>query len=94
MPAAALWWRLAGTLAPPSLDRADTTLRPAWTAALHALFGTVVAEAIITDHAWPSLVAAVAASDWPRLICSPPLPNTCTTSTPSTRCAPTNTRAC
>lgn len=65
MPAAALWWRLAGTLAPPSLDRADTTLRPAWTAALRALFGTVVAEAIITDHAWPSLVAAVAASDWP-----------------------------
>ncbi|OBI94773.1 MobF family relaxase [Mycobacterium asiaticum] len=65
MPAAALWWRLAGTLAPPSLDRADTTLRPAWTAALHGLFGTVVAEAILTDHAWPALVAAVAASDWP-----------------------------
>ncbi|OBK59449.1 exonuclease V subunit alpha [Mycobacterium gordonae] len=65
MPAAALWWRLAGTLAPPSLDRADTTLRPAWTPQLHALFGTVVAEAIITDHAWPALVAAVAASDWP-----------------------------
>ncbi|MDP7739524.1 MobF family relaxase [Mycobacterium paragordonae] len=65
MPAAALWWRLAGTLAPPSLDRADTTLRPAWAPQLHALFGTVVAEAILTDHAWPSLVAAVAASDWP-----------------------------
>ncbi len=65
MPAAALWWRLAGTLAPPSLDRADTTLRPAWTPQLHALFGTVTAEAILTDHAWPSLVAAVAASDWP-----------------------------
>ncbi|WP_373878474.1 AAA family ATPase, partial [Mycobacterium kiyosense] len=65
MPAAALWWRLAGTLAPPSLDRADTTLRPAWTAALHGLFSTVVAEAILTDHAWPALVAAVAASDWP-----------------------------
>ncbi|GLB85603.1 MULTISPECIES: MobF family relaxase [Mycobacterium] len=65
MPAAALWWRLAGTLAPPSLDRADTTLRPAWAAALHGLFGTVVAEAILTDYAWPSLVAAVAACDWP-----------------------------
>lgn len=65
MPAAALWWRLAGTLAPPSLDRADTTLRPAWAPQLHGLFGTVVAEAILTDHAWPALVAAVAASDWP-----------------------------
>lgn len=64
MPAAALWWRLAGTLAPPSLDRADTTLRPPWTPQLHGIFGTVIAEAIITDTAWPALVAAVAASDW------------------------------
>lgn len=64
MPAAALWWRLAGTLAPPSLDRADTTLRPPWTPQLHDIFGTVIAEAIITDTAWPSLVAAVSASDW------------------------------
>ena len=65
MPAAALWWRLAGTLAPPSLERADTKLRPPWTAELHHLLGTRIAEAVITDPAWPGLVAAVAASDWP-----------------------------
>ncbi|OBJ89853.1 MobF family relaxase [Mycobacterium asiaticum] len=64
MPAAALWWRLAGTLSPPVLDGTDTTLRPPWTAHLHHLLGTRIAEAVITDPAWPSLVAAVAASDW------------------------------
>jgi conjugative relaxase-like TrwC/TraI family protein len=64
MPAAALWWRLAGTLAPPSLERADTKLRPAWTDELHHLLGTRIAEAVITDPAWPALVAAVTASDW------------------------------
>jgi hypothetical protein len=65
MPAAALWWRLAGTLAPPSLNRPDTKLRPPWTTELHHLLGTRIAEAVITDPAWPSLVAAVTASDWP-----------------------------
>jgi conjugative relaxase-like TrwC/TraI family protein len=65
MPAAALWWRLAGTLAPPSLDRPDTKLRPPWITELHHLLGTRIAEAVITDPAWPALVAAVAASDWP-----------------------------
>ena len=65
MPAAALWWRLAGTLAPPSLDRVDTKLRPPWTAELHHLLGTRIAETVITDPAWPALVAAVAASGWP-----------------------------
>lgn len=65
MPAAALWWRLAGTLAPPSLERSDTKLRPPWTVELHHLLGTRIAEAVITDPAWPGLVAAVAAADWP-----------------------------
>ena len=65
MPAAALWWRLAGTLAPPSLEGTDTTLRPEWTADLHQLLGTRIAEAIITDPAWPALVAAVTAANWP-----------------------------
>ena len=65
MPAAALWWRLAGTLAPPSLEGTDTKLRPPWTAELHHLLGTRIAEAVITDPAWPGLVAAVTASDWP-----------------------------
>lgn len=64
LPAAALWWRLAGTLAPATLDRADTNLRPPWTAELHHLLGTRIAEAVITDPAWPALVAAVAASGW------------------------------
>src|ERR1700745_1825345 len=49
MPAAALWWRLAGTLAPPSLDRPDTKLRPPWITELHRLLGPRVAEAVITD---------------------------------------------
>ncbi|WP_139809453.1 hypothetical protein, partial [Mycobacterium avium] len=57
MAAAALWWRLAGTLAPPSLERADTRLRPAWTDELHHLLGTRIAEAVITDPSWPALVA-------------------------------------
>lgn len=64
MPAAALWWRLAGTLAPPSLHATDTKLRPVWTASLHQLLGTRIAEAVITDPAWPGLVAAVTAADW------------------------------
>jgi len=65
MPAAALWWRLAGILAPPSLEGTDTKLRPPWTADLHHLLGTRIAEAVITDPAWPGLVAAVTAADWP-----------------------------
>lgn len=65
MPAAALWWRLAGTLAPPSLEGTDTKLRPEWTVHLHHLLGTRIAEAVITDPAWPGLVAAVTAANWP-----------------------------
>lgn len=65
MPAAALWWRLAGTLAPATLQRRDTTLRPPWTDHLHHLFGTAVTEIILTDPAWPGLVAAITASGWP-----------------------------
>jgi hypothetical protein len=65
MPAAALWWRLAGTLAPPSLEGTDTKLRPPWTPDLHHLLGTRIAEAVITDPAWPGLVAAVTAANWP-----------------------------
>jgi len=64
MPAAALWWRLAGTLAPPSLQRTDTTLRPEWTHELHHLLGTRITQAVLADRAWPALVAAVTASQW------------------------------
>jgi hypothetical protein len=65
LPAAALWWRLAGTLAPATLNRAHTRLRPPWTPELHHLLGSAIAEIVIADSAWPSLVAAVAASGWP-----------------------------
>ena len=65
LPAAALWWRLAGTLAPAMLDTANTRLRPAWTAELHRILGSAAAETITADPAWPALVAAVNAADWP-----------------------------
>lgn len=65
LPAAALWWRLAGTLAPATLETANTRLRPPWTAELHRVLGTAAAEAITADTSWPALVAAVNASDWP-----------------------------
>ncbi|MFV8268287.1 MobF family relaxase [Mycolicibacterium peregrinum] len=65
LPAAALWWRLSGTLAPPTLERSNPRLRPEWTPVLHHLLGTQLAETIIADPAWPGLIAAVAASDWP-----------------------------
>jgi conjugative relaxase-like TrwC/TraI family protein len=65
LPAAALWWRLSGTLEPPTLAAANTGLRPAWTPELHRLLGSPIAETVIADPAWPSLVTAVAASGWP-----------------------------
>jgi conjugative relaxase-like TrwC/TraI family protein len=64
LPAAALWWRLAGTLAPATLEQSNTRLRPAWTTELHRILGSTVAETIVADPGWPSLVAAVTASDW------------------------------
>ena len=65
LPAAALWWRLAGTLAPAMLDTANEQLRPPWTAELHRILGSSAAETITADPSWPALVAAVNASDWP-----------------------------
>lgn len=64
LPAAALWWRLAGSLSPATLDSANTRLRPHWTPELHRILGSRIAETVMADPAWPSLVAAVAASDW------------------------------
>jgi hypothetical protein len=64
LPAAALWWRLAGTLAPATLEQSNTRLRPAWTEELHRILGSTAAETIVADPGWPSLVAAVTASDW------------------------------
>lgn len=65
LPAAALWWRLAGSLSPATLDSANSRLRPEWTTELHRILGSRIAETVTADPAWPSLVAAVAASDWP-----------------------------
>ena len=64
LPAAALWWRLAGSLSPATLDSANSRLRPHWTPELHRILGSRIAETVMADPAWPSLVAAVAASDW------------------------------
>ncbi|OPX08287.1 MobF family relaxase, partial [Mycobacterium sp. AT1] len=65
LPAAALWWRLSGTLAPAMLDTANERLRPPWTTELHRILGSSAAESVTADPAWPALVAAVNASDWP-----------------------------
>src|SRR6478752_5987723 len=42
-----------GTLALPTLDRANTRLRPAWTPELHDLLGSAIAETVIADPIWP-----------------------------------------
>jgi conjugative relaxase-like TrwC/TraI family protein len=66
-PAAALWWRIAGHLAPGVLPADLTTavgsttrLRPAWAPVLDELFGQQTAQRVMADPAWPALVAAVA----------------------------------
>jgi hypothetical protein len=63
LPAAALWWRLAATLSPATLDDPGSRLRPARTPVLHKLLGTALADAITADPAWPSLVAPVSTAD-------------------------------
>lgn len=62
-PAAAAWYRLAGTLAPTAaLVGADTRLRPDWTTTMVELLPDGVGQRIIRDHQWPTLVAAVEAA--------------------------------
>ncbi len=65
LPAAALWWRLAGSLGSSTLSQANARLQPDWTAELHGLLGTAATEIVITDPRWPALVTAVSVSDWP-----------------------------
>ena len=83
--AAALWWRLAGTLAPAMLDTANERLRPPWPVELHRILGSTASETITGDPAWPALVAAVNVSDWPpayllaAAACAGPLPTSRTT---------------
>lgn len=63
LPAAALWWRLSAELTPATLDTTHARLRPPWTPDLHEVFGSVIAESVTADPAWPGLVAAVTAAD-------------------------------
>jgi conjugative relaxase-like TrwC/TraI family protein len=65
LPAAALWWRLSPTLAPPTLAQSNAGLRPSWTAELYHLLGARIADTVVAGPQWPALVAAVAAADWP-----------------------------
>ncbi|MBS9535579.1 relaxase domain-containing protein [Mycobacterium sp. M1] len=62
MPAAALWWRLAGRLQPAALE-GDRHLRPPWLSDLVAVFGTATAETIAADPAFAGLVAAIGHAD-------------------------------
>ena len=64
LPAAALWWRIAGALSPTAtLATTHSRLRPAWISDVDAVFGSVLAETITSDPAWPGLVAAISAAD-------------------------------
>ena len=63
LPAAALWWRVAGDLEPAVLSTTNSAARVPWAHELAHIVGDRAAEAIFTDPAWPTLVAAVAAAD-------------------------------
>ncbi|WP_179274055.1 MobF family relaxase [Rhodococcoides fascians] len=65
LPAAALWWRLSGELSIAALD-ADTdgaVLEPSWAPVLTELLGYTAAVRVMSDPAWPSLVATVDDAD-------------------------------
>ncbi|MFI9410118.1 MobF family relaxase [Nocardia gamkensis] len=67
MPAAALWSRLE--LEPSALDTATghRNLRPEWITDLHAVIGDQAGERVVTDPAWPRVVAAIdraTGTDW------------------------------
>ncbi|CAN3132454.1 ATP-dependent RecD-like DNA helicase [Mycobacterium sp. smrl_JER01] len=64
LPAAALWWRIAGALSPTAtLATTHSRLRPPWVTDIDVVFGTALAETITSDPAWPGLVAAISAAD-------------------------------
>lgn len=65
LPAAALWWRLSGELSAAAVD-ADTdgpVLEPSWAPVLTELLGYTAAVRVMSDPAWPSLVATVDDAD-------------------------------
>ena len=93
LPAAALWWRLAGTLEPPTLAAANTgCARPGHPncTACSARASPKPSSPTRRGHRWspPS-----PPPDGNHATCSPP-PNTCATSTKPSTCGPTNTPAC
>ena len=59
--AAALWWRLADTLAPAAAARETTAakVRPDWTHQLVDQLPAGVADSVLADPEWPALVAAI-----------------------------------
>lgn len=64
LPAAALWWRIAGTLSPiATVATCHSRMRPPWIGDIAAIFGAALAETITSDPAWPGLVAAINAAD-------------------------------
>jgi DNA primase catalytic core len=70
-PAAALWWRMSRHLSPAAVTATArsgaSTLRPSWTGALAEVLGDDRARWVLSDPAWPALVAAVntaARSGW------------------------------
>ena len=64
LPAAALWWRIAGALSPTAtLATTHSRLRPAWITDVDAVFGAALTETITSDPSWPGLVAAISAAD-------------------------------
>ncbi len=63
LPAAALWWRLSGTLSPAATETAHSGLRPHWLPELHSVFGSALAETIAADPAFPALVSAISTAD-------------------------------
>ncbi|MBF6331880.1 MobF family relaxase [Nocardia transvalensis] len=59
MPAAALWFRLGFDPSALTTATSNRNLQPTWMPHLHTLLGDAVAAQLITDPAWPCLVAAI-----------------------------------
>jgi DNA primase catalytic core len=60
--AAALWWRIVDHLGPVALPASNLGIRPAWTPILVEHLGQRSAERIMSDRAWPALIAAITAA--------------------------------
>ncbi|OAK53813.1 MobF family relaxase [Rhodococcoides kyotonense] len=66
LPAAALWWRLSRELSVAAHESSTgdaTELAPTWTGELIEILGYGPAVRVMSDPAWPSLVATVDAAD-------------------------------